>query len=371
LLEHYPVLSARPAGLFIPTWKLPRRNVPELPVRVHRDEPALRQRIINEPLDTNAGELIRFDLIELTGGRMQLIFTWAHALMDAPAAEHFLALVGREDLPLPAPHSLASRQAHVPLTKRARVAWKSLHQFDHYCKAPPRSPGHRRREAPALLRYHVERFSADETARVRANGVRHCGILGDAQYHASVAVVELHRLHQRLGSVSPSYVVPVPVGLRPKGTIEPLFSNQVAMLMVQFLSEHLSSVADAVATLKTQTGHAMRGGLIESAVMLSEMFRFLPLPIYMAILKQGLRGEICSLFYGDTAAVNPLLTSFLDAPIDDLTHVAAITPSPGIGVIFYHVGGVLRVTVLHLATVLSEAEAGGFAANLRNRLLEP
>ena len=370
LLNHYPILSACPGGLFRPIWKLPRGKGREPQIRVWPDGAGLRERIINEPLNVNGGELFRFDLIEITGDRMQVIFTWAHALMDAPAAEHFLSLVGREDLALPANFPPAACRPRLPLKERGRVAWKSLHQFDRYCEAPPRSLGHRHREAP-LLRFQVQGFSADETARARANGVRYCGILGAAQYHASVALMELHRLHQRLGRSSPSYVLPVPVGLRPKGTIEPLFSNQVTMLMVQFLPEHLGSLADAVATLKNQTGHAMRDGLIESGVMLSEMFRFLPLPIYMAILKQGLRGEICSLFYGDTASVSPLLTNFLGASIEDLTHVAAVTPSPGVGVIFYHFRGTLRLTVLHLSTVLNEAEATEFACGIRARLLEP
>ena len=155
--------------------------------------------------------------------------------------------------------------------------------------------------------------------------------------------------------------MPVAVGLRRKGTIDPLFSNQVAMLMFQFLPAHLGSVADAVARLKAQTNQALRDGLLESGVILSEMFRFLPLPVYMAFLKQGLRGEICSLFYGDTASVSPLLAGFLGATIEDLTHIAAVTPSPGVGVIFYHFRGALRLTILHLSTALAEAEAAEFA----------
>ena len=91
----------------------------------------------------------------------------------------------------------------------------------------------------------------------------------------------------------------------------------------------------------------------------------------MSVLKRGLRGEICSLFYGDTAAVNPLLTTFLGVPIENFTHVAAVTPSPGLGVIFYYFRGQLRVTVLHLSTVLNEAEVAEFAAGLRARLLNP
>jgi len=91
----------------------------------------------------------------------------------------------------------------------------------------------------------------------------------------------------------------------------------------------------------------------------------------MAILKRGMHGEICSLFYGDTAAVSPLLTQFLGTSINTLTHVAAVTPSPGLGVIFYTFRGLLRITVLNLSNVLSETEAAGFAADLRARLLNP
>jgi hypothetical protein len=91
----------------------------------------------------------------------------------------------------------------------------------------------------------------------------------------------------------------------------------------------------------------------------------------MAIVKQGLRGEICSLFYGDTASVNPMLANFLGMEVEDFAHIAAVTPSPGVGVIYYYFRGELRVTVLSLAPVLNETEAAEFAANLRARLLNP
>ena len=54
----------------------------------------------------------------------------------------------------------------------------------------------------------------------------------------------------------------MPVGLRPKGRIEPLFSNQVDMLMVQFLPEHLTSATQAIAALKSQAMQALREGSI-------------------------------------------------------------------------------------------------------------
>jgi hypothetical protein len=219
------------------------------------------------------------------------------------------------------------------------------------------------------LKYQVEKFSATETEAIRARGAKICGVLADAQYHAVVSLMELHQLHQRLKCPSPSYILPVPVGLRRKGNIEPLFSNQVGMLMFQFLPEQLGSITDAAAALKAQTTQAMRTSLLDSGRLLGEMFRFLPLPVYMAILKQGLRGEICSLFYGDTAAVNPQLNTFLGANVTEFTHVAAVTPTPGLGAIYYYFRGELRLTVLHSAQVLNDSEAADFAAGLRNRLL--
>jgi len=365
-----PLLNASPGGAFLPRWKLPARPQ-EARVRVHRDQSGRCEAIVNDPLAPRNSELTRFDLIERTDGKMTLVFTWAHALMDAVAAEHFLAMVGHPEIAAPAAKQSPSCRTKMSLSARFKLARKNLYQLDKFCEAPPRSPGFRHGQAPPRLQYRVEIFSAEETALIRANAVRLCGMLGAAQYHAAVSVLELHRLHQRLACASASYVLPVPVGLRPKGSMEPLFSNQIAMLMIQFLPEHLDTIEHAVAALKTQTQEAMRNGLLESGVMLSELFRFLPLPIYMAMLKQGLRGEICSLFYGDTASVNPLLTNFFGAEVEDFAHIGAVTPSPGVGVIYYYFKGELRVTVMSLAPVLNEAETAQFSASLRARLLNP
>jgi hypothetical protein len=370
LTAENPRLNARPQKLFLPRWKLPRR--PQAPrVRVHRNESGRCEAIVNEPLVARDGELTRFDLIERDNGKTTLVFTWAHALMDAVAAEHFLATVGHPEIAAPPAKSPAPPRKKMSLAARFKLARKNLHQLDKFCEAPPRSPGFRHGNVAPRLQYRIENFSTEETARIRANATRLCGMLGAAQYHAAVSVLELHRLHQRLGCASASYVLPVPVGLRPKGSMDPLFSNQTAMLMIQFLPEHLDSIEHAVAALKTQTQETMRNGLLDSGVMLSELFRFLPLSIYMAMVKQGLRGEICSLFYGDTASVNPLLVNFLGVEVEDFAHIGAVTPSPGVGVIYYYFRGELRMTVMSLAPVLNEAEAAEFAASLRARLLNP
>jgi len=371
LVNRHSILRARPGGIIFPKWKQLRGAAAYPQVRVHHPTPGLLQKLFNEPLASRRGELLRFDLIEGDAGCMTLIFTWAHALMDAPGAEQFLAILGHEELPLPALDLPPVNRARLGLRERFRLAWKCLHQIEQFGKVAPCSPGIRHPAAPAQLRYHVVKFTGEETARIRDHGQHLGGILGDAQFHAAVAMVELHRLHQRIGAATPSHVLPVAVGLRPKGTSEPVFSNQISMLMLQFLPDQLESVAAAVESLKKQTAQALRAGLLDSSVELGKISRFIPLPVYMSILKQGLRGEISSLFYGDTAAVNPHLNDFLGVPVREFAHVAPVTPAPGIGVIFYQFRNELCITVVHSLKVLDETEAAGLSAGLRSRLLNP
>lgn len=371
LVNRHPILRARPGGWLMPKWQLPGENAALPQVRVHREQPGLREKLCDEPLDMKRGELFRFDLVAQEGGRMNVIFTWAHTLMDANSAEHFVALVGREDIPLPALAPTFSSRLPNAFRAKFQLARKSILQLDEFIKNKPRTVGVRFPHAPKIQRFRVERFSPAETARVRANGVNICGAFGGAQFHAAAAMVELHHLHQRVGKPSASYVLPMPVSLRGKGSVEPLFCNQVAMMMTQFLPAQLDTTATAVAALKPQIAQAMRDGLIEAGVAIADLSRCLPLAPYLFMLKLGLRGEICSFFYGDVAAVTPLLTTFCGANVREFTHVGATTPSPGIGAIFYSFRGELRITVFHLETHFSAAEAAAFARGLRARLLNP
>ena len=311
---------------------------------------------------------MRFDLVERAGGKQDLIFTWSHLLMDATAAEHFLTAVSDEKIILP-PGNSQPPGAPAKWPERLELMKKSVAQLDKFCEQQPRALPTRHPLAPRELAYRVEKFSAEETARVRAHGVKLCGALGDAQFHAVTAALELHQLHKKLGAVTKSYLLPMPVGLRPKGRVEPLFSNQVDMLMVQFLPEHLETPTLAVAALKTQAMQALRENSVSYGRKLAELFSFLPLPIFMRVLKHGLKGEICSLFFGDTGNVNPKLENFLGVAVENFTHLAAVTPSPGLGVIFYYFRGELRVSIVHAKTVLTETEAAEFATGLRERLL--
>jgi hypothetical protein len=294
--------------------------------------------------------------------------------MDAKSAEYFLALVGGEKMTCPEGNQdwYAQRATRAGGWRaRGRQAWRELERIERFKGALPVSLATLRPPRSGKMNYDVFALSAEETARVRAQASRLCGLLGDTNFHLAVTLMAFHRLHQRAGCASPSYVVPVPVGLRPKGTRAPLFSNQVTMLLHQFLPAQLDSLEHAIAAVKARHAEGLRADCVDAGIALAHLFRGLPLPLYMRIIKSELRGEICSLFFGDTGAVDPALESFLEAKIEGLSHVPAVTVPPGVGVVLYRFRDRLRFTVVHAEGLLSAGEASGFAADLRASLLDP
>jgi hypothetical protein len=366
LVRQNPILTSRPARGWTPQWK-PTRTIPQ--IRVHSETEALAQNLFNEPLNIRRGELIRFDLAS-----NKLIFTWSHALMDAKSAEYFLAFIGNKNLKMPEPDVdwYAQRGTRAGnLRARFRKAWQSLNRLETFSPAAPVSIGTARKSAVRTMKYKIVSLSAEDSIRARTNAARLCGFLGDTNFHLAAALMELHQLHERLNYPSTSYVVPVPVGLRPKGTRAPLFSNQVTMILHQFFQEQLATIEKTVATFKSQQADCLREDQIDAGVTLGQLFRKFPLAIYMRLVKQALRGEICSLFFGDTGAADPALGNFLGARIEKLFHIPAVTFSPGIGVVFNLFRDQLRFTVVYADGALTESEAIEFSANLRERLLNP
>ena len=366
LVQQNPILCARPVRGFKPRWK-PTSRPPQ--VRVHAPAANLAQQLFNEPLDIHRGELLRFDLIGRT-----LVFTWSHALMDAKSAEYFLAALGAETLPaLEAGQDWYAQRAALPgnLRARAKEAWRELERLDQFRNALPVSLATQHPPDAKKMNYRALHLTAADTAQVHTHAARLAGFLGETTFHLAAALVELHQLHTRTGVASASYVIPVSVGLRPKGTRAPLFSNQITMLLHQFFPAQLADMPLAIAAIKTRKAESLRHAHIDAGIAMAQLFRALPLRLYMWLVKHELRGEICSLFFGDTGVADAALETFLGSHIESLVHVPAVTVPPGIGLVFYQFRNRLAFTLVTAQGTLTETEAEEFIHRLHTRLLNP
>jgi hypothetical protein len=378
-----PIVRApirRPWLIGAPIYDLTRAPTSEPPpLRVHdtdRDSsvpfpPEPFTAALNEPFAGSRGELLRFDLVRYADGAADLALTWLHMLLDGTGSELFLrALAGvgsgaRDAVGL----EVGDVDGGRPLSERGRRAREWQGFIESFARLPPRSPAGPLRRARQDLAYRVTTLDEDETRSVVARAGEKAGFMTPVTFYMAASIRAHHRLFQRRGAVPTSYVVPLPVNLRPRGQEGAIFRTHVSMIWFQVLPAQLESFDGLVAELKRQRRDAIRGGLIDAGADAIEFARYLPAGLFGRMVRRTFGGELCSFFFAFTGDFAAGVETFLGAPVRNGFHVPAVPPSPGSCAAMSLYGGRLNLTHVYQRGALSEEEVRRFAADMRAELL--
>jgi hypothetical protein len=379
---------ARRFGLGPPVFRLaaaarrpmPRVEVHEAPAPRDGDPPlpALFSGRLNEPRSLRRGELLRFDVVRYAGGAagVDLAASWLHLLFDGAGSERFVRWLDEcyrgersvAELPDPAETSvLASPKPSFAERGRCAQAWQRWH--DAMAARPPSSLAGLLRRTPQALRYGVDSFSAQETARIVDTARRRAGFLTPMLFYLAAALRAHHAVFRARGSEPRSYVVPLPVNLRPKGGEGAIFRTHVSLLWFQVFPEQLEDFDGLIGALKEQRVAAIRAGQVENGVHAMDFARFAPRRLYTYLARRTLGGELCSFFFAFTDGFLPGLKSFFGAEIRNGFHVPPVPPSPGSCIAMSLRENRLNATHVHQRGVFSERELAIFDERLRADLL--
>mgnify|MGYP006289896861 CR=1 FL=1 len=341
----------------------------------------LRRRILNQPLETGRGELVRFDWIE-TGGTEgeragELIMTWSHMLMDAHGAEIFLALLGgglsEECIDGDAcrlSESYTRRLAGSGQKQQWEAAKASFAHVDELAGQPPVSL-YTQADPPPPSRfdYQVRAFSPGQTRLIRQLSAERCGFLNESACYLSATLAAFHGFAQSRQMPPAGYVVPLSVDLRKKGALLPLFTNQSATLLYGFSPEtakHFDAILEA---FNRQTRSFIQEDLIASNVNAMELGRILPAWLYARKIKQAFQGEIASLVFANPGPTSAYLDRFMGLSVQYEHHVPAIVVPPGLGVIFYTFRDRLFITLVHVESLITPDEASSLTSAIQDHLI--
>jgi hypothetical protein len=390
VVAEVPILRApirRPRGVGAPVYDLARAARAPLPrVELHPPAPSSPSGVrplpeaffaaLNGRLDARRGELLRFDVVPAADGTAtDLALTWVHMLLDGSGSEAFVRWLDarasgkRAPGELPAGDGLGEVAAPPLGAGRGREAQAWRRHMNGMAAAPPRSLAGPLRRVRQALRYELETFSREDSAAVLARARERAGFLTPMLFYLAAAI-RAHAAVFRARGVDPgSFVVPLPVNLRPKGGEGAVFRTHVSMLWFH-VPAALTGDADALLEhLKRERRDAIKAGLVEAGVAAMDYARFAPAPLYARMARRSFGGELCSFFFAWTDQFLPGLASFLGAPIENGFHAPSVPPSPGSGVILSVREGRLNLTHVHQAGVLSEPEREILRERLRADLL--
>jgi len=389
--EEAPILRApirRPRGVGAPVYDLARAARAPLPrVEVHpsaaappgapRPLPEAFFARLNDRLDARRGELLRFDVVPWEGGAAgtDLALTWVHMLLDGAGSEAFVRWLderfrgARGPGELPAGDGLGDVAPPALGAGRGRAAHAWQRHMRGLAARPPRSLAGPLRRVRQALRYELETLSPGETAAVAARARERAGFLTPMLFYLAAAIRAHAAVFEARGVDPGSFVVPLPVNLRPKGAEGAVFRTHVSMLWFHVPAEGASDFDALLERLKAQRRDAIKAGLVEAGVAAMDYARFAPARLYAHAARRSFGGELCSFFFAWTDRFLPGLASFLGAPIENGFHAPSVPPSPGSGAILSVREGRLNLTHVFQAGVLSDAERALLRARLRADLL--
>jgi hypothetical protein len=383
--EAQPILRApirRPWGVLPPEYRLERAARAPLPeVAIHdlptgdAALPPLFAARLNEKFDGRGGVLLRADVVRYAGGAAgsDLALTWLHMLLDGSGSERFVRWLDEVGRGLASPSALPETVTPEPPREGARTrgeqAMRWQRRLQSFAARAPRSLAGPLRRVPQRLEVELETFSPEETERIAERARSQAGFLTPMLFYLA-ASIRAHLAVFQLRGIDPrSFVVPLPVNLRAKGSGGALFGTRVSLLWFQVTPEACQSFESLLAELKAQRLAAIKDGMVEAGAAAMDYARWAPRALYARMARRSFGGELCSFFFAYTDQFLPGMDSFLGAPIGNAFHAPSVPPSPGSGAVYSLRGGRLNFTHVRQTGVFSGFELVRFREALRRDLL--
>jgi hypothetical protein len=339
--------------------------------------PALFEARLNEMHDRGRGGLLRVDAVRYADGRTDLCFTWLHMLLDGWGSERFIELLAAcgdgtrapDDIP-DADRPGAPPDVTLPATQRERgdmaMTWQRwMTNLGKRSVLSPAGPERGARQDLTIERVHLS--EADGAVATKRASVL-AGFLTPMIFYLGAAIRAHHAVLCHRGAPPESYVVPLPVNLRPKGAGGGIFRTRVSLLWFQVGSANVGDLEGLLAELKDQRRRAIREGMIENGVAAMDYARMAPSRLYGQMARRGLRGELCSFFFAWTGEFCPGLERFYGAVVEDGFGVPSVPASPGSGLVLATHGGRFGYTHVRQRDAWQPDEVAVFHAQLARDL---
>ena len=234
---------------------------------------------------------------------------------------------------------------------------------------PLRSPAGPLARTRQALRYDVLTLGPDDTVRAVAAARERAGFLTPMLFYLAAAIRAHHAVFRARGVDPGSYVVPLPVNLRPRGREGALFRTHTSLLWFQVEPAQVDDFDALLYDLKRQRHEAIRAGHVDGGSHAMHFARWAPRRLYARMARAALRGELCSFFFAYTGEFADGLDHFLGANIENAFHVAPVPPSPGSCAAISTFRGRLNVTHVHQAGVFTQEERDLFRSQLTTDLV--
>ncbi len=376
------VRIVRPLPLLPPLWRTDLQPLPIL--HEHQDANGsdvppwpFPPVVASRELHSARGPALTFDLVRHADGTHRLFLSWNHTLLDARGVDLLLKHLNSASTAKGAPtveHFISPKQlvsglaGWWPNVKTAQGSVKWLHESgkDPIFTLVPEGPAAR---SPRNL-YRVVSFSSEETLRIGQRCQLVSGGFRRSHFYLAATLRGFHAVAVGRGNQAGAYLIPAPHDTRRRGANGPIFSNHLSILFYRIEPQHCGQLSHILEQLGGQMSNQIRDRFPDSCMAALDMFKPLPLGLYVRHLGRPTRGKFATFSFSDSGDTCAGTTNLFGAPILDITHLVPTWRPPGLTVVFLNFSGRLSALLSWVDDCLSPAEVDVLERGIRAALLE-
>jgi hypothetical protein len=337
-------------------------------------------RRLNDRFDAPRGRLLCFDVVPRGGDRpgTDVAMTWQHMLFDGSGSElfveHLASCAADPTQPRAIPiarveggaSSPAAAQLPAASGERGRMAQAWNEAMQAMAAKPPTSLAGPLRRVRQDLGYDQLRLEGEDGATATARAKKMAGFLTPMLFYLAVSMRAHQAVADRRGVRPASWVVPLPVNLRPKGGQGEVFRTHVSLLWFQVTPEETRDLGALIEVLKAQRLASIKDKRVEAGVAAMDFARYAPSRVYSHMARRNFGGELASFFFAYTAEFAAAATGLCGAEILGGFHAPSVPASPGSALVFSLRGEGLDIAHVRQRGSVTDDEV----AVLRRQLLD-
>lgn len=312
-------------------------------------------------------------------GLGRVFLRWPHALMDAEGAQWFLAEISRLDAPDTGELPKELRPDGEALDVLAGRSWRARLKLFRRGLGSRGEHGKVLRQgvcvpaAPETVRACVRQrvFEAPDVARIEAHARETCpggpGIY--SRYLAGCVIRALHRLYVARGLEVDSYLVTLPMSVRPPGP-RPVHGNYLVAATLSGRRERVGDARALAADLAEQLRRFRDEDLAVANWALMWAAGFMRAWQYRIMLRLPIGLEPYASGFSYYGEIDPPLREFLGARVTNLWGTGPLSAPPGWNPLFCRFGQRMNFTITWLSGCIPDGLAEEFALEIEREALE-
>lgn len=357
-----------------PYWKYTstKKRIPMF-TQQGEEEMVIPKNLLNRGIHFDSKCLIECDAINYPSGKVAVVLSWHHILMDGRGSGMLLRLLAGQ---IPFNEETCSdffpqKEKKVTFYRYVRNMYKVKHFIQNSSKAPIASLISSKSKEKKTNTFELKTicFNEEESQRIDLNATSNGSRFGANNFLIAACAHAVYAVNLKRGNNGAIWV-PIPYDGRKRGGIGPIVTNCISFLFYRFEKEHFLTVKATVKRINDQMAEQLKIEMPKKYNLLLDMMRHIPLGLYRFLTTNSSKGAVSSFLFSSAGEGKWDMNNLMEHPFSDILIVPPFTYPPGITFSFLRHENCLKMNIAYAENCIDPHELHVIEASLRSILID-